>query len=566
MFIINPETGRKVKITSKKGSEVYIKYYKNTMTGGSECKDFDKELENYNEIISLRTKCKSKDRSWKQLKKKYECDYKVTNGQREVKYRTIEDRNIPGTTKRGNKTDLRGCQTSPGLDYTIPDDGSVASAIRDNALDDCKQECFESPDCEAIVFHKWGAMLKNGNYDIDNDLERREGFTIYEKYRPLVKFYDEYEGSLYNDKRHGKGTMIYSPRKGDKVRYVGNWNEDLRHGRGVMEYITGSYDGYWQFDKKHGTGSWKSSKKNCSISNGLWKNNKFIGTYNGDINKEGVPHGLGELKFKDKRLGIYYGNFENYEIVGKGKLTKQNSTLEGTWINNKMNGLGKHTKSFGIDETEIYEGPFIDNKYHGEKGKYTYLDGSQYLGSWVSGQKNGPGILNFSDKNKYVGYWKNDEFHGKGTFHLGNPKNPITYKGYLSGIWKNGWLKQGEWHVKPLGKWLVLKHIDTNITFAINPHYTQDEIDRVYQFSCLDYLECPGFDSLDLGVYFRVEPSSYMLGRDENLVFTTQQSKKIIVKFGPSILKYNIKLSPIISDLNSTLVSLYGYGYKIINI
>ena len=585
MYLINPETSRKVSITSKKGAEVYKKYYKNNMIGGSKCKDLNSKMKNYSSRARAK-KCNGKKFKWKNGNS-YECYYnedtkkctrpkqirkgeitdKVNTGKSERYYDVIYNHNIPGVTKSGKITDLKGCQSHPNMWFT---NEKFISKYQYDAINDCLKECDEFPNCDAVVFHKWGAMLKNDNY-YDSDLEYNDSFQIYQKKEKPVYFYDEYRGQLFGNKKHGKGTMEYDNDRNqgdddDKISYVGYWNNDLRHGKGKMKYVSGLYNGYWNNDVKHGIGKWISSKMGESINNGLWKNNKLIGNYNGDINKEGVPHGLGELIFKDTSVGTYYGNFNNFEMVGKGKLTKQNSIFEGIWKNNKINGLGKHTKSFGRDETEIYEGPFIDSKYHGEKGKYTYLDGSQYLGSWVNGQKNGPGILKFSDKNKYVGYLKNDEFDGKGTFHLGDDKNQINYKGYLSGTWKNGWLKQGDWHVRPLGKWLVLKHIDTNITFAINPHYTEDETDRVYQFSCLDYLECPGYDKLDLSVYFSVEPSSYMLGRDEKLVFTTQKSKKLILKYGPSILKYNMELSPIIRDLNSTLGNLYGYGTKIIDI
>jgi hypothetical protein len=588
MYLINPQTGRKVNITSKKGKEVYKKYYKNNMVGGSKCKDLNKEIEFFSERKRMKI-CDGKKFKWKNGKE-YECYYntdtkkctrpkqirngeitnKVNTGESKKYYDVIYNHNIPGVTKSGKITDLNGCQSHPNMTFTGMK-YKHNDIDTDNAINDCLKECDQLPNCKSVVFHKWGAMLKNSDYDDDNDLESREDFTIYKKAEKPVYFYDEYKGQLFGNKAHGKGTMNYDDDRkqggdDDKISYVGYWNNDLRHGKGTMRYLSSIYEGYWNNDLKHGTGTLKSSKKGYSISNGLWKNDEFIGTYKGSINKEGVPHGLGELKYNDTILGVYYGNFNNFEIAGEGELTKQNSIFKGTWINNKMNGLGKHTKLFGSNRTEIYEGPFIDDKYHGKKGKYTYLDGSIYIGSWINGTKNGPGIMKFSDENKYVGNWKNDKFNGKGTFHLGDDKNVFTYKGYLSGTWKNGWLKQGDWHVRPLGKWLVLKHIDTNITFAINPHYTEDEIDRVYQFSCIDHLECPGHDQLDLSVYFRIEPSSYMLERDEELVFTTQRSKKLIIRFGPFNLKYRLKLSEIISYLNPTLASLYGYGSKIIEI
>ena len=551
MSLINPETGRKVSITSKKGKEVYKKYYKNIMTGGSDCKDkiestFDDTYEGDHQAM-----CDGKIFKWKKGKKKgteYECYYKPW------KFNRFSNTGH-GKCTRIKKKERGHLYYAQSMAYKHPTPGQER-----------KVEWIDSYEGEL-----WGNK-KHGHGVMEYDRFRVDD-------KDAQRVYWDSGGPCHHYSKHG----VKDNSNKCEIQYEGYWENDLRHGKGVMEWRNGKYDGYWKNDKQHGVGIYFNDQKNGFIKDkmddkhkrawqtgtidqkGLWQDDTHIGMYTGDINKEGVPHGTGELIYNDRNLGVYHGNFDNYEIVGQGTLTKQNSIFSGPWKNGKITGRGKHTTSFGIDGKEIYDGPFKSNKYHGKKGKYTYLDGSQYYGSWVNGQKNGQGILKFSDNNKYVGLWNNDEFHGKGTFHLGDNKNVYTYKGYLSGTWTNGWLKQGDWHVRPLGKWLVLKHIDTNITFAIDPHYTEDEIDKVYRFTCLDYLGCSDGDKLDLSDYFSIKPSSYKLGYEEQLLKLNPPpngSKDIVILgLGPTKLKWEMELSSKVRALNSTLDYLYGYDY-----
>jgi hypothetical protein len=58
-------------------------------------------------------------------------------------WKEFNDKNIPGSS-----TDLKGC--------------SIGGDIRKNnsKMKKCKEECENNPDCEGVVFHKWGTMLK----------------------------------------------------------------------------------------------------------------------------------------------------------------------------------------------------------------------------------------------------------------------------------------------------------------------------------------------------------------------------------------------------------------------
>jgi hypothetical protein len=56
-------------------------------------------------------------------------------------------------------------------------------------------------------------------------------------------------------------------------------------------------------------------------------------------------------------------------------------------------GYGKMTYSNG----SYYEGFFVDDKFHGDRGVYHWNDGDEYDGGWKDGERNGVGIFRASD-------------------------------------------------------------------------------------------------------------------------------------------------------------------------
>ncbi|XP_043341674.1 MORN repeat-containing protein 1 isoform X3 [Cervus canadensis] len=76
-----------------------------------------------------------------------------------------------------------------------------------------------------------------------------------------------YLGSFHDNKRHGRGRMIF--RNGDE--YEGNWVRDQRQGHGMLRLVDGStYEGQWHSDVFSGQGS----MAHCSgvIYRGMWIN------------------------------------------------------------------------------------------------------------------------------------------------------------------------------------------------------------------------------------------------------------------------------------------------------
>ncbi|ORX55307.1 histone H3 K4-specific methyltransferase SET7/9 N-terminal domain-containing protein [Piromyces finnis] len=94
-----------------------------------------------------------------------------------------------------------------------------------------------------------------------------------------------------------------------------------------------------------------------------------------------------------------YKESENGKIVrsGHGKFVSlsNQSTYEGEWVNDEINGKGKIEYANG----NSYEGDWLNNKYNGT-GTYRWSDGSYYIGEWLENKMNGPG--KYYDKNKEV--------------------------------------------------------------------------------------------------------------------------------------------------------------------
>lgn len=109
-------------------------------------------------------------------------------------------------------------------------------------------------------------------------------------------------------------------------------------------------------------------------SKGVKTNGKFTfkghSTYDGefDANQSGEIEGIGTRVWEDGRQ--YTGNWAHGEMNGEGKWTSADGgeVYEGTFYENKRQGMGVLTKKIRSD-THIYNGPFNAHKYHG-RGSY----------------------------------------------------------------------------------------------------------------------------------------------------------------------------------------------------
>ena len=216
-------------------------------------------------------------------------------------------------------------------------------------------------------------------------------------------------------------------------------------------------------------------KKNFSPLNDNIKTEKInliypnFAEFSGDWNpKTKEKHGLGIQIWNDK--SIYYGQWKNNKLNGKGKLIDpMGDTYEGDFVNDKLEGYGSYIHKKGAsyignwknnlqegkgkeiwpDKTE-YEGEYKNGKKWG-KGKLILSDGSYYIGDFFNNNIHGNGKFIWSNLNEYNGEWKNNKMDGEGEFKWNDGK---IYKGhyfhdqkngYGELFWPNGKIYKGYW-------------------------------------------------------------------------------------------------------------------------
>ena len=83
------------------------------------------------------------------------------------------------------------------------------------------------------------------------------------------------------------------------------------------------------------------------------------------------------------------------------------SSFEGEFFNGEMKE-GKYIFLNG----DCYIGSFENGLFNG-KGKYFYVNGDQFEGQWVNDKKNGFGKYIFNDGSEIEGQWKDDNIEEK---------------------------------------------------------------------------------------------------------------------------------------------------------
>lgn len=204
---------------------------------------------------------------------------------------------------------------------------------------------------------------------------------------------NQYEGSVINGKKHGKGLFVLS----DGGKAEGIWENDKLLNGTVVDYI---------FDD---------------------------GKYTGKI-INGVKEGNGTLIFPDG-ANKYVGNFKNDIPNGQGTLTiADGSRYSGQWKDGKLFGQGTIVSSSG----EKYVGHLSDFFPNGQ-GTLTFADGRRYSGQWKDGKRCGQGTFVWPNGDKYVGHWSGDDMNGQGTRTYG-PGQPWIKE---TGVFRNGRLVNG---------------------------------------------------------------------------------------------------------------------------
>jgi hypothetical protein len=151
------------------------------------------------------------------------------------------------------------------------------------------------------------------------------------------------------------------------------------------------------------------------------------GTYKGQVNKNGDPHGKGSIYWLNGDISI--GKFKNGKLNGKGKYTWKNGSIyQGEFKDNEINGIGKYFNG------DLYIGYFKEGKKEG-KGKYYWnleknSNGDWYEGEYKEDKKNGYGKMYWKDGKYFEGQWKNDLKHGPGVFYEANGKTRKQFYSY----------------------------------------------------------------------------------------------------------------------------------------
>ena len=226
-----------------------------------------------------------------------------------------------------------------------------------------------------------------------------------------------YIGDFADGELHGRG-ILYFP---DGSKYIGHWVHQYREGRGRMVLADGSeYFGDFKASEFHGEG--KMTYANGNVYEGSW--------LSGDASGEGIlTYHNGDRYEGSFMLGLANGSGTMYYADG--------SRYEGEWSENRRHGLG----TMHYPEGEQVSGQWERGQYLADwgrlafdgdttnlrncnqvncmsgKGKFTYGDGSRYIGDFNGGVPEGVGTVYYASGDRYEGGWRNHGPHGKGVMY-----------------------------------------------------------------------------------------------------------------------------------------------------
>ena len=190
--------------------------------------------------------------------------------------------------------------------------------------------------------------------------------------------------------------------------YSGQVNKiGLPHGLGEKTFKNGKKEkGYWKLGEMSGWGMV------LDVGGSI-----FIGPF---FDGKGVT-GLGE-KFTLRKKAYYKGEFMDGEKSGKGEEDSNEGYFVGSYYHDKKNGKGKMIYKLSGDE---YEGDYKNDLFDG-KGHYIWkTTGQQYTGDYKNGMMHGKGVFEYSEGEYYKGDFVNGKKEGEGELHMGNGRSYI---------------------------------------------------------------------------------------------------------------------------------------------
>ena len=211
----------------------------------------------------------------------------------------------------------------------------------------------------------------------------------------------------------GTGTLLYQ----DGSTYSGQFHRGIPHGKGIIKMSNGDqYEGTLLRGKKSGEGKYQ-------FKNG----NRYIGKFKND-----QIEGKGRMDYASG--DIYKGSWKENSKHGRGTLEKSDGqVIEGIWRNGR---LIKQWEIEGKEESIVtsHKRKYKDcnrNHCHRETGRYTYRDGSYFIGDFINGYPEGQGICYYANGDIYKGSWQNHSPNGEGIITFSNGRK-------FKAIWSNG--------------------------------------------------------------------------------------------------------------------------------
>jgi len=223
--------------------------------------------------------------------------------------------------------------------------------------------------------------------------------------------------------------------------YEGDFKNGLMHGNGMIVFSPAD-----TLHRKHFEGTFVEGKRTGGGRMVYNSNDRFTG----ELDSQYVPHGVGKKEYSGGKSS-YEGEWQNGKAHGSGTLVDGLNTYVGSFVMGNRDGPGQMTYADGAR----YSGHWADNVQSGE-GTLQFANGDIYEGSFSDGVKAGQGKLTYHNGDVLTGLFKEDDAHGPcvktfvngevwtGDYDKG--KRKIGKMAYLDGTTYEGQWKEGRPH------------------------------------------------------------------------------------------------------------------------
>ena len=215
--------------------------------------------------------------------------------------------------------------------------------------------------------------------------------------------------------------LLSSPRADGDV-YEGEWKDGERNGVGMYRSSEGTVD-YSRYEHGAHVGEgvwWSADRKQAHKMIRGEKKEELLAEEAAKFAQEKFSLPVPEPSkvqpaAAKKSMGLIGRFFSKRKVSEDGTLMVKDygdwGTYEGELDASGMRqGPGKMT----YDSGNTYEGGFLDDKFHGDKGIYTWTDGDKYVGSWKNGERNGKGMFKYADGSVDYSMYDNGNAKGDG--------------------------------------------------------------------------------------------------------------------------------------------------------